>query len=178
MSTKPSLVKVGVIGSSHGIKGFIKLFTEGDTLSSAKAPLTCTVEDTRGNQSQIHIEEIKQNGNHYLLKLKGYETPEAVVKYRGFSLLWKREELPKPNADEIYSEDLVGLLAISKETNTSLEYTVTQVIDNPAHPILELKPKSGEGETVLIPFLNRFVGNWNLESKTLEIIEWEQWFEV
>lgn len=171
-------MKVGVIGSSHGIKGFIKLFTEGDTLSSAKAPLTCTVEDPRGNQSQIHIEEIKQNGNHYLLKLKGYETPEAVVKYRGFSLLWKREELPKPNADEIYSEDLVGLLAISKETSASLEYTVTQVIDNPAHPILELKPKSGEGETVLIPFLNRFVGDWNLESKTLEIINWEQWFEV
>ncbi|EOQ96449.1 16S rRNA processing protein RimM [Leptospira wolbachii serovar Codice str. CDC] len=171
-------MKVGVIGSSHGIKGFIKLFTEGDTLQYVKPPLSCTVEDPRGNQTIIHIEEIKQNGNHFLLKLKGYDTPETVVKYRGFSLLWKREDLPKPEEGEIYTEDLVGLLAISKESKTPLEYIVTQVIDNPAHPILELKPKSGEGETVLIPFLNRFVGDWNLESKTLEIIEWEQWFEV
>ncbi|MCG6145533.1 ribosome maturation factor RimM [Leptospira bandrabouensis] len=178
MSTKPSLVKVGVIGSSHGIKGFIKVFTEGDTLNSVKPPFTCTVEDPRGNQSTIQIEEIKPNGNHFLVKLKGFETPETVIKYRGFSLLWKREDLPKPTEGEIYTEDLVGLLAISKETSQSLHYVVTQVIDNPAHPILELKPKSGEGETILIPFLNRFVGDWNLESKTLEIIHWEQWFEV
>ncbi|TGL90552.1 16S rRNA processing protein RimM [Leptospira congkakensis] len=178
MSTKPSLVKVGVIGSSHGIKGFIKLFTEGDTLNSVKPPIICTVEDPRGNQSTIQIDEIKLNGNHYLLKLKGFETPETVIKYRGFSLLWKRDELPKPTDGEIYTEDLVGLLAISKETNLSLDYVVTQVIDNPAHPILELKPKNGEGETVLIPFLNRFVGDWNLETKTLEIIGWEQWIEV
>lgn len=171
-------MKVGVIGSSHGIKGFIKLFTEGDTLLSAKAPLSCIVEDPRGNQTSIHIEEIKQNGNHFLLKLKGYETPETVVKYRGFSLLWKREELPQPKDGEIYTEDLVGLLALSKETNAPLAYIVTQVIDNPAHPILELKPTAGEGETVLIPFLNLFVGDWNLESKTIEIIHWEQWFEV
>lgn len=134
-------MKVGVIGSSHGIKGFIKVFTEGDTLSSAKPPLTCTVEDPRGNQSTIQIDEIRPNGNHFLLKLKGFETPETVIKYRGFSLLWKRDELPKPNSDEIYTEDLVGLLAISKETNTSLEYVITQVIDNPAHPILELNQK-------------------------------------
>ncbi|TGL21650.1 16S rRNA processing protein RimM [Leptospira bourretii] len=178
MSTKPSLVKVGVIGSSHGIKGFIKVFTEGDTLLSAKPPFTCTVEDPRGNQTTIQIDEIKPNGNHFLVKLKGFETPETVIKYRGFSLLWKREDLPKPTEGEIYTEDLVGLVAISKETSQSLHYVVTQVIDNPAHPILELKPKSGEGETVLIPFLNRFVGDWNLESKTLEIIHWEQWIEV
>lgn len=171
-------MKVGVIGSSHGIKGFIKVFTEGDTLISAKPPLNCTVEDPRGNQSTIQVEEIKQNGNHFLLKLKGYDTPETVIKYRGFSLLWKREDLPKPTEGEIYTEDLVGLIAISKESKTSLEYIVTQVIDNPAHPILELKPKASEGETVLIPFLHQFVGDWNLESKTLEIIGWEQWFEV
>lgn len=171
-------MKVGVIGSSHGIKGFIKVFTEGDTLLSTKLPFTCTVEDARGNQSTIQIDEIKPNGNHFLIKLKGFETPETVIKYRGFSLLWKREDLPKPTDGEIYTEDLVGLVAISKETSQSLRYVVTQVIDNPAHPILELKPKSGEGETILIPFLNRFVGDWNLESKTLEIIHWEQWIEV
>ncbi|MCW7462573.1 ribosome maturation factor RimM [Leptospira limi] len=178
MSTKPSLVKVGVFGSSHGIKGSIKVFTEGETLSSLKAPTTCTVQDPLGKTTTIEIESIKPNGNHYLVKIKGYDTPETVVKYRGFSLLWKKEDLPKPNDGEIYTEDLIGLETISKETKTPLGYKVTDVIDNPAHPILECKPISGEGETILVPFLNRFVGDWNLETKTLEMIEWEQWIAL
>lgn len=171
-------MKVGVFGSSHGIKGFIKVFTEGETLSSLKAPTTCTVQDPLGNTTTIAIESIKSNGNHFLVKIKGYDTPETVVKYRGFSILWKKEELPKPQDGEVYTEDLIGLTIISKETKTPLGYKVTDVIDNPAHPILECKPTSGEGETILVPFLNRFVGDWNLETKTLEMIEWEQWIAL
>lgn len=171
-------MKVGVFGSSHGIKGFIKVFTEGETLSSLKSPTTCTVQDPLGNTTTIAIESIKSNGNHFLVKIKGYDTPETVVKYRGFSILWKKEELPKPKDGEVYTEDLIGLTIISKETKTSLGYKVTDVIDNPAHPILECKPTSGEGETILVPFLNRFVGDWNLETKTLEMIEWEQWIAL
>ncbi|TGL55250.1 16S rRNA processing protein RimM [Leptospira kemamanensis] len=171
-------MKVGVFGSSHGIKGFIKVFTDGETLSSLKAPTTCTVRDPLGNTTTIAIESIKSNGNHFLVKIKGYDTPETVVKYRGFSILWKKEELPKPQDGEVYTEDLIGLRIISKETKTPLGYKVTDVIDNPAHPILECKPTSGEGETILVPFLNRFVGDWNLETKTLEMIEWEQWIAL
>lgn len=171
-------MKVGVFGSSHGIKGYIKCFTEGETLHSLKTPSTCLVQDPIGNQSNILIESIKPNGNHFLVKIKGYDTPETVVKYRGFSLLWKKEDLPVPSAGEIYTEDLIGLHAIAKETKSPLGYKITEVIDNPAHPILECKPISGEGETILVPFLNRFVGDWNLEEKTLEMIEWEQWFEI
>lgn len=171
-------MKVGVFGSSHGIKGFIKVFTDGETLSSLKAPTTCTVQDPLGNITTIAIESIKSNGNHFLVKIKGYDTPETVVKYRGFSILWKKEELPKPQDGEVYTEDLIGLTIISKETKTPLGYKVTDVIDNPAHPILECKPTSGEGETILVPFLNRFVGDWNLETKTLEMIEWEKWIAL
>ncbi|WP_244242791.1 ribosome maturation factor RimM [Leptospira bouyouniensis] len=178
MSTKPSLVKVGVFGSSHGIKGFIKVFTEGETLNSLKAPTTCTVSDLLGKTSTIEIEAIRPSGNHFLVKIKGFDTPETVVKYRGFSLLWKKQDLPKPNDGEIYTEDLIGLVIISKETKSSLGYQVAQVIDNPAHPILECKPIQGDGETVLIPFLNQFVGDWDLENQTIECIEWEQWFAL
>ncbi|ABZ94120.1 RimM protein, required for 16S rRNA processing [Leptospira biflexa serovar Patoc strain 'Patoc 1 (Ames)'] len=178
MSTKPSLVKVGVFGSSHGIKGFIKVFTEGETLHTLKAPATCTVEDPQGKTSTIAIEEFRPNGNHFLVKIKGYDTPETVVKYRGYSLLWKKEDLPKPNEGEIYSEDLIGLLVISKETKQPLNYKITQVMDNPAHPILECKPIQGEGETILVPFLNQFVGDWDLENQTIECIHWEQWFAL
>ncbi len=171
-------MKVGVFGSSHGIKGFIKCFTEGETLRSIQTPISCIVQDPLGKTATIEIETIKANGNHFLLKIKGYDTPETVVKYRGYSLLWKKEDLPAPSAGEIYTEDLIGLQAISKETGKTLGYKVTQVIDNPAHPILECKPMSGEGETILIPFLNQFVGDWNLETRTIEFISWEQWFEV
>ena len=72
---------MGVFGSSHGIKGFIKVFTEGETLHTLKAPATCTVEDPQGKTSTIAIEEFRPNGNHFLVKIKGYETPETVVKY-------------------------------------------------------------------------------------------------
>ncbi|MGJ8668615.1 MAG: ribosome maturation factor RimM [Oceanococcus sp.] len=59
----------------------------------------------------------------------------------------ERDELPQLDDDEIYWSDLVGMQVFGLENE--LLGTVSTVVDNPAHPILQLA-----GETsLLIPFV-------------------------
>ncbi|TGN18808.1 16S rRNA processing protein RimM [Leptospira idonii] len=173
-------MQVGTLGATHGIKGFIKVHTGGDSLVSAKLPLVCQVRPLGGGTKEIKITSLKPNGNHLLCKIEGYDSPESVVIFRNASLWLSRSLLPKVDDGEVYVTDLVGLSAVLSLGGEKLDYTVESVIDNPAHPILRFvsnSPKEDFSE-ILVPFLNLYVGDWNLETGEIEVKSWEDWFAV
>ncbi len=173
-------MKVGGFGTSHGIKGLIKVYSDGETLASLQTPFECLVQKISETNSyqKVKVESFKRNGNHYLAKIEGFETPEAVIAFRNKSIYLKEEELPPPDEDEVYTKDLIGLLAISYESKEKIGYKISDILDNPAHPILVLEPLEEGQPNLLIPFINQFLGDWDLQAKTIEIKDWEQWFEV
>lgn len=177
MSTDPHFVELGSFGSSYGIKGYKKFFPYGETLSSLLPPFSCTVKSDGGTR-QISVTDIQKRNSYYLVKVEGIDTPEAGPWLTGAKLLWPKSDLPPLNDLEIYVEDLVGLVAISFETGEPLGYCVSRVLDNPVHPILEFSNREGNPTVVLVPFLNLFVGDWNLAERTIELKNWEQWFAV
>ncbi|MDF3821503.1 ribosome maturation factor RimM [Leptospira sp. 96542] len=178
MSTKLSLVKVGVFGSSHGVKGLIKVFSDGDSLLSKTTPFHCKIQLKDGREETIHILSLKTNGNHLLAQIDGYIVPETVVRFRSGSLFMERGELPKTDPTEIYTSDLIDLQAKNKETGIVLDYRIVDVMDNPAHPILVFRSTTEDPKQIMVPFLHRFVGDWDFDSQTIEVIDWEQWFVI
>jgi 16S rRNA processing protein RimM len=173
-------VKVGGFGTSHGIKGLIKVYSDGETLASLTTPFHCLVPKSKDSTSfqKIKIESFKKNGNHFLAKIEGFETPETVIVFRNKSIFLNEEELPPLKEGEVYTKDLIGLIAISFETKDRIGYTVSEILDNPAHPILVLTSDIDGQGNLMVPFLNQFLGDWDLQTKTIEVKNWEQWFEV
>ncbi|TGN08260.1 ribosome maturation factor RimM [Leptospira ilyithenensis] len=179
MSTDPSIIKVGDFGATHGIKGLIRIHTEGETLATLKTPIICLVELVGGEKKQVKILEIKKHSSFYLAKLEGYETPEGVVIFRQAGIFLKKFELPKPAPGEVYVLDLIGLEATYRLGEKGLGYFVKEVIDNAAHPILRFVAREEiEPKEVLVPFLNKYVGDWDLQKKQIEVVSWEDWFAV
>lgn len=174
------MIQVGTFGATHGIKGSIKINTSGDALSQLKLPLMIDVPLQSGANKKVKILSLSKNGNHLLAKVEGYDTPEAVVLLRNAPILIPKDLLPKATASEIYVVDLIGLSAVKKLNGEDLGYFIAEVIDNPAHPILRFVTKNNDMEPkeILVPFLNLYVGDWDLSLKQIEVISWELWFEV
>jgi len=179
LSTDPSIIKVGDFGATHGIKGLIRIHTEGETLSSIPTPIICLVHLVGGGEKQVKILEIKKHSSFYLAKVEGYETPEAVVILRQAGIFLKKSELPEPEPGEVYVLDLIGLEAAFTLGEKGLGYFIEEVIDNAAHPILRFITKEEiEPKEILVPFLNKYIGSWDLSKKQIEVIFWEDWFAV
>ncbi len=174
------MIQVGTFGATHGIKGSIKINTSGDALSQLKLPLTIDVPLQSGASKKVKIISLSKNGNHLLAKVEGYDTPEAVVLLRNAPILIPKDLLPEANSSEIYVVDLIGLVAVTKLGGENLGYSISEVVDNPAHPILRFAANSNDAEPkeILVPFLNLYVGDWDLSKKQIEVISWELWFEV
>ena len=82
-------------------------------------------------------------------RVEGVATREAAAALTGVELFARRAQLPPPDAEEFYYDDLIGLEAVTPE-GVALG-RVTAVINHGAGEILEIAPAAG-GETLLLPF--------------------------
>ena len=76
--------------------------------------------------------------------------------------------------EEYFEFQLLGLKPVHNDTIYP-SFTITSVLDNPAHPILSFVSDSQE---ILVPYISRYIGKVDLEQKTIEVLNWKEWFEV
>jgi len=82
-------------------------------------------------------------------QVKGVGTREAAAALNGVEIFARRDQLPQPDADEFYYDDLIGLeaFAVSGERMGR----VVSLMNHGAGDILEIAPADGS-DTVLVPF--------------------------
>ena len=81
-------------------------------------------------------------------RIAGVTTREAAAALTGVELFARREQLPPPDADEFYYDDLVGLDAVTREGE---RWAASSRSSNyGAGDILEIAREGGE--TLLLPF--------------------------
>ena len=82
-------------------------------------------------------------------RVAGVSTREAAEALKGVEIFARRDQLPPPNEDEFYYDDLVGLEAVDA-AGTPLGRVVS-LMNYGAGDVLEIAPVGG-GETLLLPF--------------------------
>lgn len=108
------LFKVGVITSTHGIKGEVKVFPTTDDVKRFKK-LKQVILDTGREQLDMEISSVKFFKNMVILKFKGIDDINDVEKYKKSELYVTRENAVKLNKDEYFIADLIGLKVTSDE---------------------------------------------------------------
>lgn len=165
--------KIGYISRSHGVKGDVLIVPEiyapmlFDTLDLVY------LEDNRGDLVPARIESVRvQEKNNRL---------SFFVKFEHVSDRTKAEEL---KSRSVYAEkDLVqnlldpekvplDLTSFEVIANGKLVGTVTGMLENPAHPILEVE--SQEHEVLLVPFVDEYIAEVDEESQKIECRNLEQ----
>ncbi|MDO8535386.1 MAG: ribosome maturation factor RimM, partial [Xanthobacteraceae bacterium] len=139
------------IGAAHGLGGEVRLFAFSDDplALSSLGPL----EDEAGSRS-FRILSLRPAKNHLVARLEGINDRTAAEQVTNVELYVPRERLPVLEQQTFYHADLVGLRVETKSGETL--GTIEAVQNFGAGDLLEIAPKGG-GESVMLPFLDRFV---------------------
>lgn len=108
-----SLLEVGQIVNTYGIKGFVKVVPLVDNNNQFKSFKTLYIQE-KHNISELQIEEVKFSKNLVLLKFKGIETIEQAEELRNLYLEAKRSDI-KLEEGAHFIVDLLGLEVYTEE---------------------------------------------------------------
>ena len=78
-------LKVGVITSTHGIRGEVKVYPTTDDLDRFRWLKECMI-DTGKQKLPVEVEGCKFFKNQAILKFKGYDNINDIEKYKGAGL--------------------------------------------------------------------------------------------
>lgn len=159
-----NLLRVGVISSTHGVRGEAKVFPTTDDPGRFRE-LKNVIMDTGREQLNMEIEGVKFFKNMVILKFKGYDSIEAIEKYKGKDLLITRDQAVDLGPDENFIADLIGLKVV---TESGEEFgTLTDVIKTGANDVYEVKMKNGK--EVLLPAIKECVLKVDLEEGVITV---------
>lgn len=108
------LLKVGIIASTHGVRGEVKVFPTTDDANRFKG-LKEVLLDTGRERIPLEIESVRFFKQFAILKFKGIDSLNDVEIYKGKSLLVTRENAVKLEENEYFIADLIGMEVVSDD---------------------------------------------------------------
>jgi 16S rRNA processing protein RimM len=141
------LILMGVFGAPQGVHGEVRVksLTGEPSAIGVYGPLT-----NKGRTRSFVFESLRSLKDDMLVaRITGVSTREAAEALKNVEIFARRDQLPPPDEDEFYYEDLVGLEAVDA-AGASLGRVVS-LMNHGAGDVLEIAPADG-GETLLLPF--------------------------
>lgn len=152
-------LQVGVITTTHGLKGEVKVFPTTDDVNRFKQ-LKEVYLDTGKEQIRLEVEGCKFFKQFVILKFKGINDINDIEQYKRCPLLVTREEAVPLEEDEYFIADLIGLKIL---TETGIEVGVLKdVIATGANDVYAVELPSG-GE-ILLPAIKDCIMDVDMEA--------------
>ncbi len=107
-------LQIGVITSTHGIKGEVKVFPTTDDPQRFQKLKDVILDDGK-EKINMEIASTKFFKNMVILKFRGIDNINDVEKYKKAKLFVTRENAVELGEDEYFIADLIGLKAVSDE---------------------------------------------------------------
>ena len=101
------LLKVGVITTTHGVRGEVKVYPTTDPERFPE--LDYVLLDTGREKRKLEIEKVRFFKNLVILKFKGIDNINDIEMYKQRELWIPREEGQDLEEDEYYIADLIGM---------------------------------------------------------------------
>lgn len=134
-------MQVGVITTTHGVRGEVKVFPTTDDAARFKK-LREVILDTGKEQILLEIAGVKFFKNLVILKFRGLDSIDDVQKYRQKSLYVTRENAVKLNPGEYFIADLIGLSVFTDEGEDLGE--LVDVLNTGANDVYIVRGENGE----------------------------------
>lgn len=109
-----NMLRVGVISSTHGVRGEVKVFPTTDDAARFRDLKTVFL-DTGKELQELEIAGVKFFKNMVILKFKGYDNINDIEKYRGKDLWITRDQAVPLGENENFVADLIGLTVVTDE---------------------------------------------------------------
>ena len=158
------LLQVGIITSTHGVRGEVKVYPTTDDPRRFRR-LKEVVLDTGKEKMNLEIEGVKFFKQFVILKFKGLDNINDIEKYRQKSLYVTRKNAVRLQRDEYFIADLIGL-KVEEEDGKELG-TVKDVLETGANDVYEVE--MADGKSLLLPAIKQCILNVDVENGTMQV---------
>ena len=157
------MLRVGVITSTHGVRGEVKVFP---TTDDAKRFKTLKKVILYGREPlELSIEQVKFFKNMVILKFKGYDNINDVETWRQRDLLITRDQAVELKEDEYFITDLIGLTVVNEEE--AVLGRVKDVLETGANDVYVVELTGGK--ELLLPAIKDCILNVDLEGGRMKV---------
>lgn len=158
------MLRVGVISSTHGVRGEVKVFPTTDDPARFEE-LETVLLDTGKEKLELEIAGVKFFKNMVILKFKGYDSINDVERYRGKDLWITREQAVPLGEDENFVADLIGLAVVTDGGETL--GTMKDVMFTGANDVYVVE--RGNGKELLLPAIKDCILDVDLENGVMTV---------
>lgn len=158
------LLRVGVITSTHGIAGEVKVFPTTDDPNRFKKLKKCIMKTER-ETLELDIVSVKFFKNMVILKFKQFSNINEIEKFRNAELYVTRENAVPLSEGEYFVCDLIGLKVVDEENNEI--GVVTDVLQTAANDVYEIE--TSDGKKHLFPAIKQCILNVDLENSVMKV---------
>ena len=158
------MLRVGVISSTHGVRGEVKVFPTTDDPARFEE-LETVLLDTGKEKLELEIAGVKFFKNMVILKFKGYDSINDVERYRGKDLWITREQAVPLGEDENFVADLIGLAVVTDGGETP--GTMKDVMFTGANDVYVVERENGK--ELLLPAIKDCILDVDLENGVMTV---------
>ena len=157
------LLKVGVITTTHGVRGEVKVFPTTDP--ERFLDLEYVILDAGREMKKLEIRNVKFFKNLVILKFKNIDNINDIEKYKGKELWIPREEAQDLEEDEYYIADLIGMKVVT-EDGTSVGI-LKDVMETGANDVYVVQ--DAQGKELLLPAIHQCILDVDIEKNIMTV---------
>jgi 16S rRNA processing protein RimM len=157
-------LRVGVISSTHGVHGEVKVFPTTDDPTRFR-DLKQVILDTGKEHKELTITGVKFFKNQVILKFKGYDNINDIEPYKGMDLLIDRADAVPLAENENFIVDLIDMTVIT-DTGETLG-TLVDVMQTGANDVYVVE--TPQKKEVLLPAIPDCILDVDVEAKKMQV---------
>lgn len=157
-------LKIGVISSTHGVHGEVKVFPTTDDMNRFKKLKNLFLLKRDGQYLPLEIRSVKFFKNQVILGFKDILSLNDVEIYKCCELYVDRQNAVKLNKDEYFIADIIDSEVVSDDGQ--YHGVLNDVYQTGANDVYEIL--LDDGQTVLIPAIHDCI--LNVDPKTKKIV--------
>ncbi|SQH75615.1 16S rRNA processing protein [Shewanella benthica] len=173
MSSKQEPVVLGKLGSSHGIKGWLKITTYTDSVEGIFDYSPWLIKE-QGEWREVKVLQWRFQGKAVVASLEGVETRDQAQMLTNCEIAVTPQQIETLPEDEFYWRDLIGCEVVNTKGYNMGK--VQEIVETGSNDVLLVKAnaKDGFGKAErMIPFVTeQFIIEVNLAEKQITV-DWD-----
>ena len=158
------LLQVGVITSTHGVRGEVKVFPTTDDPNRFKT-LKHVLLDTGREKKPLEIQGVKFFKQFVILKFKGIDNINDIERYKRCPLLVERKDAVDLEEDEYFIADMIGIQVVTEDDEPF--GTLKDVMETGANDVYVIDLT--DGRELLLPAIKQCVLEVDVEGGFIKI---------
>lgn len=164
MSKTDDMFRIGVITSTHGLKGEVKVFPTTDDVQRFKQLKSCIIKTKREN-IEVEKNSCKFFKNMVILSFKGYDSIEKIERFKGCELYVSREQAVPLEEDEFYIADVIDMEVVTEDGKHL--GVLDDVLQTGANDVFVVK--MADKKEVLIPVIKDCIMDIDYDNKIVTV---------